>query len=519
MVQDVLIVGGGTAGWMTAAYLSKALPSLNVTVIESARVNRIGVGEATFSTIRHFFDFLELDESEWLPLCGGGYKLGIKFEDWSGDGTHFFHPFERWDNVRGLPLPEWWLGQDAASRDRFDLATFVSPSICEAHRSPRRLDGSVYALAPESLGATTLMEQRDQFPYAYHFDADKVAAYLADYAVAHGVTHLTDDVEDVAVEGDRISAVRTKGSGELRADLYVDCTGFRSLLLGQALGVEFESFADVLPNNRAVALRVPREQLEDMEPFTTAKTMSAGWRWTIPLYERNGYGYVYCDEFITPEEAERELRDSIPVPTEDYTANHIRMRIGRAASAWVANCVGIGLSAAFVEPLESTGIFFIQQGIEQLVRLLPSGGEERDVVLRDEYNRRVRGMTEGVKHFLSLHFAAAKRNDTAYWRHLKSRRTTDEVRRVLNVSQTMLLDDASIYPEYHGFESYSWNTMLLGLTGGPAHARPAIEAQDQDMAADAFEDVRDRAAAAVAALPSCFEYVDHITRQSMARTP
>jgi Protoporphyrinogen oxidase len=163
-MKRILIVGGGTAGWMTAAYLSKAVPSLQVAVVESARVNRIGVGEATFSTIRHFFDFLGLDEAEWLPRCGGGYKLGIKFENWSGDGSHFFHPFERWDSVRGFPLPEWWLSADPEQRGRFDTATFVSPNLCEALRSPRRHDGTVYALAPESLGETTLMEQRDQFP-------------------------------------------------------------------------------------------------------------------------------------------------------------------------------------------------------------------------------------------------------------------------------------------------------------------------------------------------------------------
>lgn len=517
-MKRILIVGGGTAGWMTAAYLSKAVPSLQVAVVESARVNRIGVGEATFSTIRHFFDFLGLDEAEWLPRCGGGYKLGIKFENWSGDGSHFFHPFERWDSVRGFSLPEWWLSADPEQRGRFDTATFVSSNLCEALRSPRRHDGTVYALAPESLGETTLMEQRDQFPYAYHFDADKVAAFLADYAIARGVTHVTDDVIEVRAGSQRIDGVMTREHGLLEADYFVDCTGFRSLLLGGALGVEFESFADALPNNRAVALRVPRAEVEIMEPFTTAKTMTAGWRWTIPLYERNGYGYVYCDEYITPDEAERELRDSIPVPTDGYEANHIRMRIGRASTPWRGNCVGIGLSAAFVEPLESTGIFFIQQAIELFVRFMPSGEDAEDAPLRAEYNRRVRGMTEGVKHFLALHFAAARRNDSAYWRDLKTRIRTPEVERVLRVGEAMLLDDQSIYPDYHGFESYSWNTMLLGLTGGPRQPRPAIRAQDRDGATERFSAVRLRAEEAIAALPTCYDYIDGLVQNASRRT-
>jgi tryptophan halogenase len=505
----VLIVGGGTAGWMTAAYLSKALPGVSVRLVESAAVKKIGVGEATFSTIRHFFDFLGLDEREWLPRCGGGYKLGIRFANWNGDGSSFFHPFERWRTVRGSSLGEWWLAQQ--DRGPFDQATFVTPSICAALRAPRGFDGTAYdGLAVRDLGASTMMEQRDQFPYAYHFDADKVAEFLAGYATTRGVERLIDSVTEVKATADQsaITGVVTAEHGELTADLYIDCTGFRSLLLGAALGVPFESFADVLPNNRAVALRTPRADREVMEPFTTATTMSSGWRWTIPLYERNGYGYVYCDEFQTPEEAEAELRASIPVDTDDLTASHIRMRIGRSERSWQGNCVAIGLASAFVEPLESTGIFFIQHGIEELVRHFP--GEVISDQLRDEYNRRVFHVVEGVKTFLALHFLAAKRNDSPYWQAVKTRTAPDALEPILRQAEETLLDEKTIYPHYHGFESYSWNTMLLGLRAAPTRPRPSITLQPGDAANHEFDAVAADARRAVAALPSCFEYLDHI---------
>ncbi|WP_084655421.1 tryptophan halogenase family protein [Nocardia altamirensis] len=514
MARNVLIVGGGTAGWMTAAYLSKALPGVSVSLIESATTGRIGVGEATFSTIRHFFDYLELDEREWLPQCAGGYKLAIRFQNWSGDGDHFYHPFERWNRVHGFSLAEWWLAGDRT--DRFDEAAFITPTLCAARRSPRAIDGSLYGrTVSEDLGQSTMLDQVEQFPYAYHFDADKVAAFLSKYAIERGVRHIVDDVTDVRTDNDGISGVESSEHGTLTADLYIDCTGFRSLMLADALAEPFESFADVLPNNRAVALRVPRAVTEEMEPYTTAQTMNCGWRWTIPLYERNGYGYVYCDRYTTPEQAEAELRASIPVDTSGLEANHIRMRIGRSRRSWVANCVAIGLASAFVEPLESTGIFFIQHGIEELVRFFP--GTDDNAWLREEYNRRVRHVVEGVKSFLVMHFVGAARNDTEYWRDVKLTPLPQELERILKFAENGLLDEQNIYPEYHGFESYSWNTMILGLGIGPETPRPALRNFRTGAADAGFADVRKRAAAAVESLPSCYEYLDHLTRDSMVR--
>jgi tryptophan halogenase len=233
--------------------------------------------------------------------------------------------------------------------------------------------------------------------------------------------------------------------------------------------------------------------------------MDAGWVWTIPLYGRNGHGYVYSDEFCTPEEAERALRDLVAPGQDDLEANHIRMRIGRNQRSWVNNCVAIGLSSAFVEPLESTGIFFIQHGIEQLVKHLPD--ERWDPALRDEYNAKVARVVDGVKEFLVLHYRASGREDTPYWKETKVRAIPDGLAPRLERARSLLPDENTIYPYYHGFEAYSWITMLLGLGWRPQAARPVLAAMEPGPARAELAKLRAEADQLVAQLPSCHEYI------------
>jgi len=511
VLKSVVVVGGGTAGWMTAAYLNAAFGDrLDVTLVESERVGRIGVGEATFSTVRHFFDYLGLDERDWLPKCAGSYKFGIRFEGWREPGHVFYHPFERLRTANGFTLADWWLRRGSLSRS-FDRACFLTPALCDANRSPRLLDGSLFGAGlGGSLGRSTLEEQRAQFPYAYHFDADLVAGFLGEHATARGVRRVVDDVVDVGLdERGWISQVRTGEHGDLVGDLFVDCTGFRGLLINQVLGEPFESFTDVLPNNRAVALRVPRADATDLRPYTTATAMPAGWIWTIPLYQRDGTGYVYCDQFCTPEEAERALREFAGAG-EDVEANHVQMRIGRCRRSWVGNCVAIGLASAFVEPLESTGIFFIQHAVEQLVKHFPD--HRWDPHLVAAYNRRIAHAVDGVKEFLVLHYRAAARDDTPYWKEAKLRPIPDGLAARLELGRSQLLDEQTIYPYYHGFESYSWVTMLLGLGAEPHYPRPALAHMSPAVAQREFARVRADGARLVAALPSAHEYLAGLQR-------
>ncbi|GIJ79309.1 tryptophan halogenase [Micromonospora phaseoli] len=511
MIRDVVIVGGGTAGWMTATYLKTAFQDrISVTLVESAAVGTIGVGEATFSTIRHFFDYLGLDERDWMPQCSGSYKLAIKYDNWRGDGSHFYHPFERLRTSDGFTMAEWNLALGDAT-ESFDRGSFITPYLCEAQRSPRMLDGSLFTTSLDgALGRSTLDEQRAQFPYAYHFDAALMARYLTKLGVELGVRHVVADVVGVGQdERGWLTHVTTRDQGDVTGDLFVDCTGFRGLLINQTLQERFISFTDVLPNNRAVALRVPRDmERQGIDPYTKATAKEAGWIWTIPLYGRIGTGYVYSDEFCDPDEAERTLREFAAPGQDDLAANHIRMRIGRNERSWVNNCVAVGLSSGFVEPLESTGIFFIQHAIEQLVKHFPDN--TWDPVLIRGYNEKVARVIDGVKEFLVLHYVASPRQDTAYWRETKVRKIPDGLAERLETAAVRVLDESTIYPYYHGFEVYSWITVLLGMGWAPKSARPALAHIDPTRASAELAAIRADAERLVNTLPNAYEYLSTI---------
>ncbi|MFD0319157.1 tryptophan halogenase family protein [Streptomyces flavalbus] len=516
MIRSVVIVGGGTAGWMTATYLKATFGDrVRVTLVESARVPTIGVGEATFSTVRHFFDYLGLAEEEWMPACNASYKLAIRFENWRGNGEHFYHPFERLRTADGFTLADWWLRLGPHER-RFDESCYVLPALCEAKRAPKHLDGTLFERSLHDGGdrarRTTMFQQDTQFPYAYHFDAALLAEFLALHGADLGVRRVLDDVVEVRRDerGD-ISEVVTWEHGALTGDLYVDCTGFRGLLVNKTLEEPFESYQDVLPNDRAVALRVPVDGAQDgMAPYTTATARDAGWIWTIPLYGRIGTGYVYASDFCTPEEAEAELRAFVGPRAADAEANHIRMRVGRNRRSWVRNCVAIGLSSGFVEPLESTGIFFIQHGIEQLVRHWPDRAD--DPHLARGYNESVARCLDGVREFLVLHYKAATRNDTPYWKATEERALPDGMAERLQLWESRLPSDSSVHPYYHGFEPYSYAVMLLGLGRPPKHPHPALGLLDPGAARAAFAEVRREAERLVAALPGQYEYLTHRMR-------
>ncbi|MEU9247356.1 tryptophan halogenase family protein [Streptomyces sp. NPDC048385] len=516
MIRNVVIVGGGTAGWMSACYLKATFgPSVSVTLVESKNIPTIGVGEATFSTVRHFFQYLGLQEHEWMPECSATYKLAIRFENWQAPGEHFYHPFERTRVVDGFPITDWWLHRSPT--ERFDNDCFVIPSLCEEKTSPRFLSGDIFeqreerkGSGAEPVGRSTMAEQRTQFPYAYHFDTVLLAKYLTKYGTARGVHHVLDDVTGVALdERGWISHVDTAAHGQLQGDLFIDCTGWRGMLINQALEEPFQSYQDTLPNDRAVALRVPVDAAaRGLRPCTTATAQEAGWIWTIPLFERIGTGYVYASDYISPEDAEQTLRAFVGPAAEGVEANHIRMRIGRTRNAWVRNCVGIGLSAGFVEPLESTGIFFIQNGIEQLVKHFPDADWNES--LRRSYNNHMARMMDGVREFLVLHYYAARRQDNQYWKDAKTRPLPDGMAERLELWRAKLPDAASVYPYYHGFEPYSYQVMLLGLGGVPLRHSPVLDLVDDSAALKEMQSIREEGRELITRLPSQYEYFAHM---------
>lgn len=514
----VVIVGGGTSGWMTASYLAKALgQTTEITVVESANIRTIGVGEATFSTIKLFFDFLGLDERDWMPKCSASYKLAIRFVNWTRAGGHFYHPFERYRSASGHNAAEWWMKLKEHEAP-FDYSCFVVPALCDAKRSPRFLDGRVYDESVSSYFGETanvpnkvIADHQVQYPFGYHFNASELAAFLQTYATKLGVRQLVDDVTDVRLKEDgSIAGVYTKEHGLLDGDLFVDCTGFRGLLINKALQEPFESFNDTLLNDSAVAIQVPRDIAKDgMRPYTTAHAMSAGWSWNIPLYGRDGTGYVYCSKFLDKEEAEREFRAFLGPAAQGCEANHIKMRVGRCRNSWVKNCIAIGLSSGFVEPLESTGIFFIQHGIEELVRHFPRG-DKIDTQLVASYNRVIGQCIDGVREFLTIHYYASDRDDTPFWRATKDIVLPASLQERLDLWTARLPCPRTIYEHFHGFEAYSWSTMLLGLQRRPVSHLPVLDRLDHEAAMKMFAGVRSDAQRLVQELPGQLEYLTHV---------
>ncbi|MBE9104247.1 tryptophan 7-halogenase [Nostoc cf. edaphicum LEGE 07299] len=521
-VQNVVIVGGGSAGWMTAAYLSKALKkNVQITLVESSNITKIGVGEATFSSIKSFFDFLGLQEYEWMPKCNATYKMGIKFVDWNSDRRHFYHPFERFDFIDGFSISEWWLKLKSAN-EPFDYSCFMAPTLCDRQRSPRYLNGKIFDDRVEHLfsekhfsekNLITLADAEGQYPYAYHFDANLIARFLKDYSIQRGVKQIVDDVVDVNLTEDgSIDSLNTNEHGILSGDLFIDCTGFRGLLINKALGEPFISYSESLLCDRAIAIQIPSDiQKNGINPYTTATALSSGWVWNIPLYGRNGTGYVYSSAFISADEAEQEFRQHLGNVADNCKASHIQMRIGRNRNSWVKNCVAIGLSSGFVEPLESTGIFFIQHGIEELVNHFP--GKSFNEELIRNYNRAIANCLDGVRDFLVLHYRASDRADTKFWQATKQEiKVPTELQEKLKLWRRRLPNKKNINPYFHGFETYSYSVMLLGLNHKPEGSLPLLEHLDDEKALTKFKAIKEKANYLSKNLPSQYEYLTYVIK-------
>jgi tryptophan halogenase len=522
-IRNIVIVGGGSSGWMTASYLNKALgDSVEITLVESSNIKTIGVGEATFSTIKLFFDYLDLEEYEWMPPCQAAYKIAIKFVNWNAEKRHFYHPFQRYETVRGFHLGDWWYSlREKENLGPFDYSCFVIPAICDNNRSPRFLDGTVFdqkvhdQFRPErAFQKNVLADLKIQYPYAYHFNAALLADFLCEFAQKRGVKQVIDDVTHIELDKDgSIAYIKTKENGNISGDLFIDCTGFRGLLINQTLGEKFIPFADSLLCDSAVAFQIPKNiERDGIQPYTTATALSSGWVWNIPLYGRDGTGYVYSSAFLTKEQAEREFREYIGPASDGLNPNHIKMRVGRNTNSWVKNCVAIGLSSGFVEPLESTGIFFIQHGIEELVAHLPN--RTIDDGMRASYNRSIAECIDGVREFLTLHYCTSTRVDTPFWKATKSQiKVPEYLAERLKLWKHRMPVNRTIYPYYHGFESYSYSVMLLGLGFRPKHGLPVLDHMPKDKAMATFKEIKERADYLCKHLPSQYEYLTHVRKK------
>ena len=416
-VESIVIVGGGSSGWMTAAMLKKTFPEMEIALIESENSKPIGVGESTLGHFNRFLRRLGLEDKDWMPHCNATYKTSIAFKNFRhGAGERFQYPFGNFDL------------QDSykSSLTRFFELQIKYPDDYPPEEFARFVNQNTY-LAEQCKIARDIPNSNYNFDNdtAYHFDAQLFGEYLRDnHCVPKGVIHLKGDVEDIIVKpnGD-ISGVMTTEGGVISADLFIDCTGFKSLLLEQHMGVEFQSFHDCLFNDRALATQIPytngkREQ--QMETYTDCVAMDNGWVWNIPLWHRVGTGYVYSSKYTTQHDAEREFREYLyfrygPEIAQSAQMRPIKIKHGKHEKAWVNNVIGVGLAYGFLEPLESTGLMTTHENIIFLCDILERRNTFVSKFDRDTYNYKADNLIEAMKNFVSTHYTLSQREDNDYW--------------------------------------------------------------------------------------------------------
>ncbi len=409
MFGSILVVGGGSAGWITANVLNAALNGgprdaplrVPIALVESPDIPIIGVGEATVPSIRRTLQAIGLTEAEFMTACEATFKTLIRFEDWNL-GARFDHPFDRRARPQTDPAVATW-ARAAGPRPPFDATFSLLSALADAHRAPK-------AIGWPDFGST--------FPYAYHLDAVKLAARLSEHGRARGVAHhLGSVVQATLATSDQIASLTTDRGEQLSADLFVDCTGFAARLIGAVLHEPVVDYGRHLLCDRAVTLRAPydRHRPPRLRPYTVARAHAAGWSWDIPLRTRRGVGHVYASAFQTPDAAETALRLAEGDHAGDLPAHHIRFVSTKRARAWVGNCVAVGLADGFLEPLESSGLYMIEHAAHLLAELAPAAALAPQAV-RNRFNISMGALYEEVLSFLNLHYVTSKRSDSPFWR-------------------------------------------------------------------------------------------------------
>jgi tryptophan 7-halogenase len=489
-IRRVVIVGGGTAGWITAALLGRAMGSqLGIRLIESDAIGTVGVGEATIPQIRHINQFLGLDEREVLKASQGTYKLGIQFNDWGRIGDSYLHAFGDIGLPHGLiPFQHYWLrsiGEDKAP----DLWAY-SPNA--------RACASGRMSVMERLGNSPMTGLR----HAYHLDAGLSAQYLRRQCDPKVVQRTEGKVVDVKRrESDGfIESVQLENGEVVEGDLFIDCSGFRGLLIEQALATGYEDWRSWLPCDRAVV--VASERVPPMRPFTQASARAAGWQWRIPLQHRSGNGHVYCSDFISDDEAAATLLEHIEGEALGEP-RLLRFTTGLRKQAWNGNCVAIGLSAGFMEPLESTGIHLIQSAVGRLLAHFPDRSCAPALV--EAYNRATRSEFESIRDFLVLHYRSTEREDTPFWRHCAQLDMPDNLRRKLAIFRA----SGQIFREGDElFTDVGWLQVMVGQHVMPERYHPLADALPQAQLDEFLGNMRTLVEREVGAMPTHEQFIE-----------
>ncbi|AWB65675.1 tryptophan 7-halogenase [Saccharobesus litoralis] len=436
---------------MTASLLAKQWPQADITLIESPNIPTVGVGEGSTPYIRHLFKTLDISEAQWMSKCNATFKNGITFKHWSirKGFESYFHPFLSQYDDDVTPL-------------------FAQHTRLRRHGYPITCHPDNYYLTKELTNQRKSCQLQDssnpvETLYAYHFDAEKLGLLLKEKSLALGVNHLLGNISQVkqAENGD-IASVVSDEQGELSADIFVDCTGFKALLMQKTLNTPFVSYSDNLFNDSAVAIASPK--IDNYSPQTVSTALSNGWAWHIPLQNRVGNGYVYSAKYQTADSAEQELRHFIGQDrVKDVEARHIKMRVGRSEKHWNKNCLAVGLSQGFIEPLEATALHLVQDTIESFIAAIEEG--KGTTAKQDYFNDKINYAFERVRDYIVTHYISNSRNDTPYWQDCRKIPVSDSLQRILyawfngmDVAEELDLQQISQY-----YPSASWHALLAGV--------------------------------------------------------
>ena len=501
-IRKVVIVGGGTAGWMTAAALSRLTAAgVDITLVESEEIGTVGVGEATIPPLLDFNHALGIDEDEFVRQTQATFKLGIEFVNWARRGDRYIHPFGVYGrDAGGVKFHHIWLrdrqiaGEPGDPGDVGDYCLSVVAARYGRFCRPTTTPGAVLS---------TLR-------YAFHFDASLYARFLRSYAEAAGVTRIEGRIEQVEQDPESgfVTALRLNDGRVVPGEFFVDCSGFRSMLLGDTLGVPYRSWQHWLPCDRAIA--VPCAGTSDPTPYTRSTAGSAGWRWRIPLQHRVGNGHVFSSAHIEESQALDELLQGLDgAPTAEPRT--LRFVAGRRERLWEKNCVAIGLSGGFIEPLESTSIHLIQSGIFRLMGLFPDTGFGRSEI--DQYNRMLVDEYERIRDFIILHYWATERDDSDFWNHCRTMDIPGSLAekvdlwcgkgRVLRQQSDLFTDD-------------SWIAVLLGQRKFPRSHDPLANTLPPEESSRFLASIRDVIQRTALAMPTHQQFIDRHCRSETA---
>jgi tryptophan 7-halogenase len=484
-VKKVVIAGGGTSGWCAAAALSQQMGTLlDITLIESEEIGTVGVGEATFPTVRTFHKILDLDEREFLRVTRGSIKLGISFENWARLGDRYIHSF-------GVIGKSTWLADFHHLWVAARAAGFGDElgDYCFEHKAAR---DHKFFTSPES-----------RINYAYHFDASLYARFLRTRSEARGVRRVEGKIGSVvqSSESGNIEAVVMESGQRIEGDLFIDCTGFRGLLIEQTLKAGYEDWTKWLRNDSALALQTDYP-LDNIPPYTRAIAHQSGWQWKIPLQHRQGTGHVYSSAYTTDDEARKVLMDNLEGDIR-VELRLLKFKTGRRRSAWVKNCIAVGLAGGFVEPLESTSIHLIQSGITRMLRLFPISGCSES--LSRQYNQESKLEFERIRDFIVLHYKATERDDTSYWRDCRDMEIPDTLAHRLELFR----ETALVFPDAaDAFRVDSWLQVLIGQRIEPRSYHHIARLLDQEKLRTMLTTVRGSIGAAVEKLPTHKQFLD-----------